>query len=559
MSIQLNHKWIRTPTHLNELYLKAGHWKFDRLPGHPALPTISIDEAGGTFLGTSSDSPGASTVDYLQILDNYTVHRPRSWKGSHVLKFGLEGKLFRSESYFDSNFRGTFFFTTVANFLAGRARRYTVREGDTSLDEPVSTLGLYAQDDWTISPRLTLNLGVRWDYERGTVEALKDIPPGSPACAYTDRCGQAGTANSDDYDNVSPRFGLVWDPQGDGKAALHGGAGLYYDQVVENIQTNARFTAPKVTAIQIENPSFPDPFAAGTPANPAPNLLFADEGLVTPRSLRMSLGMKRQLGANLAGDVTFNWADGYDQVLGPNINSIDPATRQRPNPNFTNVTFYTNEGRYEYRALTVELRRRMAGWLQWGLAYTLSKTENNGENFLFGYQFPRQPHRSWGPGEEDRRHVLVGHAVAKLPWGLDLGAIVDVRSERPLTVFAAGVDIDGDGITGDYPDGYDRNQVRELSLQEANRLRAEFGRPDVAEFQDNPKFVNVDATLQKRVKLGGERAFRLTLEVFNVFNRPNYARPVGSITSALFGQRLSIDVARDARMRSLQLTGQIDF
>ena len=149
--------------------------------------------------------------------------------------------------------------------------------------------------------------------------------------------------------------------------------------------------------------------------------------------------------------------------------------------------------------------------------------------------------------------------MAKLPWNLDLGAIVDLRSERPLDIFAGGVDIDGDGITGDYPDGYDRNQVRELSLVEANRLRAEFNRPHVAEFQDNPKFFNVNATLQKRVKLGGERAFRLTLEVFNVFNRANYARPVTSITSALFGQRLALDVARDARMRSLQMTAQIDF
>jgi hypothetical protein len=155
--------------------------------------------------------------------------------------------------------------------------------------------------------------------------------------------------------------------------------------------------------------------------------------------------------------------------------------------------------------------------------------------------------------------VVVGHAIAKLPWDFDLGAVVDFRTELPLAIFAGGVDIDGDGIVGDYPDAYDRNQVRELSLPEAIRLRAEFNRPPIAEFQDNPKYFNVNLTLQKRVELGGERGLRLTLEVFNLFNRPNYARPVGSITSALFGQRTSLDGAREARMRSLQVTGQIDF
>jgi len=559
VSAQLNYKWIRSSTHLNELYFKIGRTSFDGKRDFPDLINISIDEADGIYLGGNTDRPQGRTDDYFQLVDNYTIHKPGAWKGSHVLKFGFDSKVFRSDSFFDSNFRGTYFFTTVANFLAGRPRRFTVREGDSTLDRPITALGLYVQDDWTISPRLTFNLGLRWDYERGTVEALKDIPPGSPVCAFTDRCGKSGTANSDDYNNVAPRLGFVWDPRGDGKTAVHGGAGLYYDQVILNIQGNARFTAPKIVAIQIENPTFPDPFQGGTRTTLRPDVQVVDENLVTPYSVRTSLGLKRQLSTNTSGDVTFSWNRGYDQVLRPNINTINPAPRLRPNADFTNVTLYTNEGEFKYRAMTLELRRRMAGRFQGGLAYTLSKTENNGETFLSGYQFPRAPQRNSGPGDEDRRHVLVGHAVAKLPWDFDLAAVVDFRSERPLDVFAGGVDIDGDGITGDYPNGYSRNQVRELGLEEANRLRAEFNRAPIAEYQDNPKFFNTDVTLQKRFKVGGERALRFTLEVFNVFNHPNYFRPSGSITSAFFGRRTSIDVTRDARPRSFQVTGQIDF
>jgi hypothetical protein len=559
VSVQLNHKWIRSGTHLNELYVKIGREDFSYRPYHPDLVDIFIDEAGGLYLGADPDAPQARTDDYFQFVDNYTIHKPGAWKGSHVLKVGFDGKVFRSDGFFDSNFRGTFSFATVADFLAGSPRRFTRGEGDSSLERPVTTLGLYAQDDWTIGPRLTLNVGLRWDYEHGTVEALRDIPPGSAVCAYTDRCGQAGTANSDDYDNVAPRFGFVWDPRGDGQTAVHGGAGLYYDQIILNIQGNARFTAPKVTGIQIEHPTFPDPFLGGTPTAIRPNILVVDEDLVTPKTLRTSIGVKRQLTANVAVDLTLSWNRGYDQVMTVNVNTIDPVTRRRPNTDFMNVGIYRNEGRFTYRALTMELRRRMAGRFQGGVAYTLSKVENVAENFLGGYQFPRQPERNWGPGGEDRRHVVVAHGIAKLPWDFDLGAVLDFRSELPLGVFAGGRDIDGDGNVGDYPDGYDRNQARELTLEEANRLRAEFNRPPVAEFQDNPKFFNVDVTVQKRIRLGGERAVRLTLEVFNVFNRPNYAPPVGNIVSALFGRRTAIDVPRDARMRSLQVTGQIDF
>ena len=561
-SAQLNHKWIASPTRLNELYLKIGRQRFQGTADHPDLVNISIDEAGGMFLGSSLDRPQRRTDEYVQLVDNYTIHRPRAWHGSHVLKFGLDGKLFRSrDNVFDQNFRGTFSFTTVASFLAGEPRRYSSRVGDTAVDAPLATVGLYAQDDWTVGPRLTLNLGLRWDYERGTVEALKDIPPGSPLCAYTDRCGRAGTANSDDYDNVSPRIGFVWDPRGNGKAAVHGGAGLYYDQVLLNIQGNGRFAPPRVNTVEIVDPGFPDPFRGGTRSAIPSNAVIVDESLVTPYSLHTTLGVKSQLGTNLAGDATFTWTRGRGQVLFLNVNTIDPVTRRRPDPAFTNVNVFRNDGTSEYRALTLELRRRMAGRYQWGVAYTLSRLENNGDTFFIAsaYQFPRQPERSVGPGDEDRRHVVVGHAVARLPWDFDLGAILDLRSELPLTIFAGGVDIDGDGVVGDYPEGYDRNQVRELSLEEANRLRRAFNRPPIAEFQDNPRYFNVNATLQKRVRLGGERALRLTAEVFNVFNRPNYARPVTSVTAAAFGQRTALDVSREARMRNLQLTVQIDF
>jgi len=567
----LAHKWVRSPTQLNELYVQIGRNKLDFFVAYPNLVNIFVDEVStaSSYLGGPTNFPQGRTDHVYQIIDNYTIHRP-GWGGDHVFKLGGDAKIFRSASFFDSNFRGTFFFTTVANFLAGRPRRFTQNSGDSTLDRPNNIFGLYAQDDWRVHPRLTLNLGLRYDYENGKTEALKDVTPGAAACDLTQACGKAGAGISGDKNNFAPRFGFTWDVKGDHKTAVHGGAGIYYDQIILNIQGNARFTPPKVNSVQIENPPFPDPFAGGTRTTIRPSISVIDPQLRTPKNVNASLGVRREVTPNVGVDATLVWNRGYDHVIIVNTNSIDPATRVRPNANFTNVSFYTNEGDIKYRALLVEVKRRMANRYSWGVSYTLAKGENTTETIFTGIQDPRDIRRSFGPSDEDRRHVVTANFVARLPGGFDVAGVAELRTPRPLNVIAGGRDLNGDGITGDWPDGYSRNQrnghtLRQLPLEEANRLRGLFGLAPVADFRRNPKFVNLDLNVQKRVGLGGGRALKLTAEVFNVANHPNFNLvPSGagsdvSITSSLFGQITRLDTARGARPRSIQLTAQVDF
>jgi len=148
-----------------------------------------------------------------------------------------------------------------------------------------------------------------------------------------------------------------------------------------------------------------------------------------------------------------------------------------------------------------------------------------------GLQVPSQPDLSFGPDTEDRRHRIEAHSEINLPFGVQLGVIVDFRTEAPLDIIANGRDLNGDGSTGDWVNeslcvqrtgvpacpgfNYSRNAVRELTTEQANALRALFGAGQggplapVAQFENNPKYFNADATLQKRFTFG-RHGVRLT-------------------------------------------------
>ena len=348
------------------------------------------------------------------------------------------------------------------------------------------------------------------------------------------------------------------------------------DRVILNIIGNARFTPPKVIGIQIDNPTFPDPFAGGTVSIPAVSVSIIDPELVTPRNWNSQIGYRRELAANVGLDVAFVYNRGDDHVGIINANAGRPGSASstganpvRPDPTFINKSFYTNYGEIRYKGLLVDLSKRFSKGLQGGVAYTLSKTENNSFNFVSGLQVPTQPELSWGPDNEDRRHRLEAHAEINLPFGFQIGTIVDFRTEAPLDVFANGRDLNGDGITGDWVNestclprtgvvacpgfNYSRNSVRELSTEDANRLRARLGQSAVTEFANNPKFFNLDATLQKRFPIG-RHGLRLTVEAFNALNVPQRTAPNAQILNGLFGSYTAV-----TQPRAVQFTMQYDF
>jgi hypothetical protein len=550
------HKWVPGSNRLNELYAQAGHTDSDFRARFPSLTNIFV--SGAFSVGGNSGYPQGRSEPLFQVVDNFTMIRSGGRTGDHAIKLGANVKIFRSDSFFDADSRGTFTFFSLQQFLAGQAGFFTQFRGDTRLERPNTLSGFYIQDDWRPRPDLTLNLGLRYDYESAKTEALREIT------------GEPGPGIGGDKNNIAPRVGVVWAPGGSTKHAIHGAAGIYYDQVVLNILGNVRFNPPKVIGVEISNPSFPDP-TSGLVSVPPPAIQSIDPDLTTPYNLNTSIGYRRELATNLGVDVSFVYNRAWDQAMTIDRNAGIPGTAnvfgqgaQGRNPAIFSDTFTTNLGFIRYKGLLVDVRKRLSRGIQGGVAYTLSKTEDNAFSFGTAIQVPSRPDLNEGPGSNDRRHELKAHLEVELPFDIQWAGILEHYSEAPLNITAVR-DVNGDGLTGDWVNEeicrtiacpgshYSRNSVREVSTTEANRLRALFGLAPIAEFANNPKYLNLNMTLQKSVRVFGRRA-RAKMEVLNVFNTPQRFIGSTSITSAIFGTYVGV-----VQPRATQFTFQFDW
>jgi hypothetical protein len=559
--LNANHKWIVGANKLNELYIQFGQSFGDWKAAYPDLTNISV--SGGFSLGGPTNYPQGRTDYVTQVVNNFSWNLVGTRTGEHGIKTGAQMKIFRSNSFFDSNFRGIYTFPTLSAFLQGKPSRFTQNQGDSTLARPNQIYGFYVQDDWRINRSVTLNLGLRYDFEGAKTEALKDVS------------GAPGPGISGDKNNFAPRFGFAWAPRGSTTQAFYGGTGIYYDQIILNIIGNARFTPPKVIGVQIDAPAWPDPFVGGKTSIPPPNVSIIDPDLHTAYNWNSQVGYRRELMRDVGLDVSVVYNRGYEQVAILNTNALPRGSASifgtpragvtRPDPAFTNKSFYSNLGQIRYTGLLVDLKKRFSRRLQAEVNYTLAKTRDNSFNFVSGFTVPERMDLSWGPGSQDRRHVLRGNTTLVLPFDVQFGLIGEFMTEAPLNITAAR-DLNGDGLTGDWVNEdicvnvscpgfhYSRNSAGELTTEQANGLRALFGLSPISRFENNPRYFNADMTLQKRFRIHGDQRFRVTAEAFNVFNIPQRLLGSTSITSGIFGSYDDV-----SQPRAVQLTMQYDW
>ena len=237
----------------------------------PSYKRIGYLSVGGLSpLGTGSWANNSVTLrNSFQFSDDVTLNR-----GSHTLKFGGLLERFRDFFFYEYQVTGFHIFTHMDPFLEAKPLLFL---GATPGSDPSAywrqwLSAFYLQDDWRVNSRLTLNLGLRYEFQTNATNANKrnDGQFGVAADPVNDTdwsLVRRPFRNNPTLRNIAPRFGFAWDVSGNGKTAVRGGFGISYEPMLAHIYTFWVDAPPQLHSVRKFFPPFPQPFVGGIPTD----------------------------------------------------------------------------------------------------------------------------------------------------------------------------------------------------------------------------------------------------------------------------------------------------
>lgn len=497
-----------SPSLLNDLNLNYITEDTPREDKGLNLPEIQL---GNIRYGEVSFLPIETTTKRRAIGDTITYLAQE-----HIIKVGTEYNHNELAQVFRGNWRGTFVFNNEADLLAGRWSQYrqfgglggrTSIEGGTAEIEQ-KELAFFLQDQWFVSPHLTVTAGVRW-------ERLDN--PDDPILNPNDRNADGSfrlTGEIPDEDKQwSPRFGIAWSP--DSKTVVRLTAGRYWSRTplllwVQPITSNGyQATQYIISAPQSggnvtgppTDPLAPVWGAAWSPVgieridftrvpNPRrPGVFSVDPNFRNPRTDRVTLGFEREIFARTAASLELTWAEGRQLQRLTDINrQYDGTTSTNglphysttvfPYPYYGRITTSTSDARSQYYAATLQFQRRFTDRLSVNAGLTCAKDRDNDSNErnFAGIQAEdfNNLDNNWGYSNRDQRWRGGVSAVWDTPfWGIGLSGTYAYSTGGGYTG-RANSDINGDGESGTdrptAPNGnhFDRNSFRQPDFRTLN-------------------------------------------------------------------------------------------
>ena len=555
---------------------------FRGVPNDPRVVggIVGIDISGHIRLGSPNFMPKFQHTDQFQYLNTLT------WlKGRHQWKFGADVLFPLRNEYFDVaptrgnlSFTGQFTGNAFADFLLGYAQRAQLTNVYV-VNQRLWSTSFYVQDDWKATDKLTVNLGLRYDFMTPSLEADNRIANFDPSSGTMVFAGDGSLEDralvKPDKNNFSPRFGAVY--QLTDKTIVRGGYGVFYNQFDRiGSEDQLALNPPGLQNIDIQAAGsslvpilrMQDGFPPNTldPANiNLARIMVRAADRNSPRTMVQQFGggVERQFGrdfvvsADLVGSFTRHFA-----VL-RNLNQPLPGTRDAngpvPYPAFGHIQWREMTGDGRYRGLDVSFEKRFSQGYSYRASYTLADTRDNATEHLSPENDRPQNGRdldAWeAPSNFDIRHRLVANFIAELPFGEGkpfaqdgvakhvlggwlVSGIFTARTGRPFTVTQGNNNV-GAGATGlpnligdpEGPKTVEEWYNRAAFQQVPSGTFGNAGRNIVR----GPGWRTFDMSVQRRIDITGRVNTTLRWDVFNLFDRANLGHPERNIASATAG------------------------
>jgi hypothetical protein len=576
------------------LYDKYGFGFIPPAPGLTGLPTIS--RTGYSQLGEAGFLPDAKGSDTFQLNDGVT------WiKGKHFVRAGGEFRWVRSRYHIWGNARGSFTFNgaftgnAIADFLLGDPSSAAI----TSVfigDLRYKYYGGYVNDDWKITPKLTLNLGIRYEYwnppyERNNLQSNfivgpnkliyvnNVVPPSTPASLaenVPDGVDNRGLV-ANHRNNWAPRGGFAY--QLLRNTVIRAGGGVFYSEA-SALGASGRPTAnpPFRTTYNYTSDSVHPTltFATGFPGNATdPTRLAANNTtfisfnppMATPVVYHWSFSLQQQVGKFLV-DSNYVGTKGAHLSVQYNINQALPGSAataaRRPIQGYSDITFTDSMGNSEYNALQLRVQRRYSNGISLLVSYTWAKSIDLGSGGLVGdiairnvmnvgwerglssSNIPRRLVTSYTyalPIGRRQRYQVQNRLLAGIVGDWQLNGITTLRDGHPFTPVLS---VSSANTGTPRP-----NRIRDGALpadeRSVNRWfdLSAFTTPTQYNYGNSgrsivygPGAVNFDASIFKRYsfrKLGEQGQVQVRFEGFNIFNHPQLGQPNANVVTAQGG------------------------
>jgi Carboxypeptidase regulatory-like domain/TonB dependent receptor len=568
----------------------------------PSIPQFSISSVGVNFGGPGGFPQGRGDTTFV-------LSDTLSWlKGNHSFHFGGEFRRFNNNNFTGDT--GTAAFANAAAFASGTVNLFTITPGTRPSRIFTSSTGAFFQDSWKIKPTLTLELGLRWDWNGTPTEAQNRFVVFDKASGTLKQLGSGiDEVYQQNVGLVQPRLGFAWDIFGDSKNVLRGGYAIAYDQPVTNsvspLASNPPLAFPLTTNVSTQLSNL------GSLQAGAGTLNSINPDFSNPYVQSYNLNIQRQLSSSATMMVGYFGSKATHLRISENVNQ--KLTQNGPRP-FTslvipgsgtvipsNITEIDSAGNSNYNALWISLEKHMSKGLQFSTSYTLSKSldYNSLSSSGISVQDSLNLRGDYGPSDFDARHRVIFSGIWQLPFhgnrlkdGWQISNVNTWQTGNPIAnLFASNAN--GALLTGlatlrpdvlqpihttgnpaqwfANPVVCDPRVTTGASLCTASSVFAlpvsaagawHFGNLRRGAVY-GPGFTNTDLSLVKRTKITERFSHELRIEAFDLFNHPNFGQPgrLAAVASTSFGTITStrFPTGDSGSARQMQIAMKLTF